>query len=204
MRGSTAGLSVKGKSSVHYALLTVLDTLFATLIVTPLVVGYWRSVWGLMDLYLYPDDDVISGLASTAIGVGGHMVFTLNQFVLTRNFFPDKNRIAFYAVSRLYTVVFGVVCVNGWRGPWHLLHFQSKTEINSIIATTIVAVVALAATRTIRNIVSTPFGVCTDNAKGYFDVITMFRVSVSFKILFLTLAFDLKLLDFRDEDFLKL
>lgn len=179
MRGSTAGLSVKGKSCVHYALLTVLDTLFASLVVTPLVVGYWRSVWCLTDIYLFPEDDVISALSSTAIGVAGHMVFTLNQFVLSRNFCPDKGRIAFYLVSRLYTVVFGVVCVNGWRGPWHLLHFQSKSEINSILATTIVSVVALAVTRTVRNIISTPFGVCADNAKGYFDVITMFRVSVS-------------------------
>jgi hypothetical protein len=76
-------------------------------------------------------------------------------------------------------VCFAFVCVNGWRGPWQLLDMFTKNELLTVVAPTIVGIVALAAMRALRNVSATPFAVATDSVKGYFEVLTMFRVAVS-------------------------
>ncbi|KAG5899902.1 hypothetical protein JTB14_002454 [Gonioctena quinquepunctata] len=180
MRGSTAGLpdNLQGYSAKYYTLLTVLDSLFASLIVCPCVVGYWRAVWGLMDIYLSPFGTLNSGLISIAVGISGHMFFALFQKVFEKNFHPDRNQIIFYLVSRLYTVCFAFICVNGWRGPWECLNFHSKTEMFPLFATTMVGVVALISIRGLRNVTASPFVIVNDDVKGYFEVMTMFRIQI--------------------------
>nr|XP_023017835.1 uncharacterized protein LOC111506853 [Leptinotarsa decemlineata] len=183
MRGSTAGLpdNLQGYSTKYYTLLTILDLLFASLVVCPCVVGYWRAVWGLMDIYLAPFGDPYNGLISISIGMTGHLIFSIFQKVFERNFHPERNRIIFYLVSRNYTVCFAFICVNGWRGPWECLDFLSKTDMFSLIATTLVGVVALVSIRGLRNITAPPFLIATDDVKGYFEVMTMFRIQVGDK-----------------------
>ncbi|KAF2897801.1 hypothetical protein ILUMI_08388, partial [Ignelater luminosus] len=180
MRGSIAGLpefSLKGENPTHYALLVLLDTLFSILIVTPGVVGYWRSIWELMEIYVYPENATISAIISTVIGIVGHLFFMLCQHMFERSFHPDNNRILYYVVSRLYTVCFAFVCVNGWRGPWTLLDLYTDNDLTTIISTTVVGIVALVVMRGLRNVSAAPFSIATDQVKGYFEVVTMFRVS---------------------------
>ncbi|XP_031335025.1 uncharacterized protein LOC116164911 isoform X3 [Photinus pyralis] len=184
MRGSVAGLpdfSVKGANPTHYALLVVLDTLFSAIVISPAVVGYWRSIWELMELYVYPQNSVISAIISTAIGIVGHLVLTVCQHGFSKHFHPDTSRILYYAFSRLYTVCFAFICVNGWRGPWLLLDLYTEMELTTIVLTTCIGVVALTALRALRNISATPFSIVTDQVKGYFEVVTMFRVSIEEK-----------------------
>jgi hypothetical protein len=47
------------------------------------------------------------------------------------------------------------------------------------LGTTTASVIALAAMRTLRNISAPPFSITADYCDGYFQVPTMFRVSVS-------------------------
>jgi len=179
MRGSTAGLpdTFQGSGTTYYTLITVMDLLFSALVVCPCVVAYWRSVWTLMDVYVVPDNILISATISTIIGIGGHLFFILFQKVLDRNFHPDKNRIMFYIVSRFYTMCFGFVCVNGWRGPWELLTIHTRDDFKSLIVTTLIGLVALVAMRAVRNVSSPPCLITTDGAQGYFEILTMFRVT---------------------------
>lgn len=179
MRGSTAGLpdTFQGSGTTYYTLITVLDLLFSALVVCPCVVAYWRSVWTLMDVYVVPENMLISATISTIIGIGGHLFFILFQKILDRNFHPDKNRIMFYIVSRFYTMCFGFVCVNGWRGPWELLTIHTRDDFKSLIVTTLIGLVALVAMRAVRNVSSTPCLITTDGAQGYFEILTMFRVT---------------------------
>lgn len=180
MRGSIAEFtnSLKGNSIAHHAFLTILDILFSSIVIAPLVVTYWRSVWGLMDLYVFPDNLLLSTSVSACIGIIGHMLFALTQNSFQHYFHPDRNRILYYLVSRLYTMVFAIVCVNGWRWAWTLLDLYSKRELTTVITTFIVGIIALAAMRALRNVSSTPFAIATDYVKGYFEILTMFRVTV--------------------------
>ncbi|GLV32535.1 fuseless [Carabus blaptoides fortunei] len=183
MRGSTAGLtdSLKGRSHTHYALLSVLDTVFSALVVAPAVVGYWRSTWALTTFYLYPQYPLKSAVISLGIGIGGHLVFGISQHTLARQFHPDKHRILYYAASRLYTACYAFTCVNSWRAAWEFLDRYTEGESTTVLATTFVSVIVLAAMRGLRNVSAAPFSIAMDYVHGYFEVPTMFKTTSSDK-----------------------
>lgn len=183
MRGSTAGISDNfiGSNRKHNILLSILDTLLSALAVSPAVVGYWRGTWMIMEYYVFPHQQVYSSWISVSIGYLGHMLFTLVQTPMTRCFHPDQHRLSYYTASRIYTAIFAFVCVNSWRGIWKLMDHHTDHDIGSLIGVTVISVIALAATRTLRNISAPPFSLATDDVEGYFQVPTMFRVSVSCK-----------------------
>lgn len=180
MRGSIAEVtsSLKGDSVIHYAFLTILDLIISSIIVAPLVVTYWRSVWELMGIYVFPNDHLISIAVSAFIGIFGHLFFSLTQNLFQHHFHPDRNRIIYYIISRLYTVCFAFVCVNGWRWAWSLLDLYTKRELSTVITILFIGIIALAFMRALRNVSSPPCAIATDYVKGYFEVLTMFRVTV--------------------------
>lgn len=124
MRGSNAGLASggfqreRGKMKYHNYLLHVLDTIFTSFVIGPLVVSYWRGTWNLSAEYLFPHDKLHSSVASLVIGILGHLVFTIFQGTFKGLFNPNEHRLTFYIGSRLYTSIFAVICVNTWRGGW--------------------------------------------------------------------------------------
>ncbi|KAI4461662.1 fuseless isoform a [Holotrichia oblita] len=181
MRGSTAGITstLKEGSSAHYLFLCILDSAFSAVVIAPAVVGYWRSVWGLMGIYVYPDDIVMGGIVSIVIGVVGHIVFALTQKFFERHLHPDKKRILFYICSRIYTTCFAIVCVNGWRGPWLLLDYYFNYDLTIFPSLAGISVIALGLMRTLRNVSAPPLALVTDHVEDYFTVPTMFRVKVS-------------------------
>lgn len=183
MRGSNAGLAdgglvVKDSVSCHSVVLDWLDSLFSSFVVAPLVVSYWRGTWNLADKYLCPQNKIQSAVASLIIGIIGHLVFTIFQGFFRNHFNPNQHRLTFYCGSRLYTSIFGVVCVNCWRGGWQLIDHYTARDMKTILAITIVAIIALIALRALRNVTATPFVVVTDHSREYFDVPTMYKKSV--------------------------
>ncbi|CAK9830948.1 hypothetical protein ANTRET_LOCUS8028 [Anthophora retusa] len=175
--GMTSGLSGRSSSRLHYTILTILDTVFSATVAAPAVVGYWRGTWGLSDVYVYPEDPVLSSLASIVIGFIGLYAFNVSQHVLNELLHPDKHRLSYYVGSRLYTAVFGFCCVNAWRGAWQALDQYTEHTASTVFATTAVSLLALAIMRAVRNISAPPFSLCLDSCPGYFEVQTMFRVN---------------------------
>lgn len=175
--GMTSGLSGRSSSRLHYTILTILDTVFSATVAAPAVVGYWRGTWGLSDVYVYPEDRVLSSLTSIVIGFVGLYAFNVSQNVLNELLHPDKHRLSYYVGSRLYTAVFGFCCVNAWRGAWQALDQYTEHTASTVFATTIVSLLALAIMRAVRNISAPPFSLCLDSCPGYFEVQTMFRVN---------------------------
>ena len=163
----------------------IIDCAFSCLVVAPAVVSFWRSVWELMGIYVYPEKPVISALISLTIGFAGHVSFCLIQVVLSSNFHPDKHRILYYVVSRIYTILYGIACVNSWRGSWLLLDMYTRFDQSTVITTTVVSVGILVLIRTIRNVSAPPFVVVYDSVDEYFTVPTMFRTSVRSSITFI-------------------
>lgn len=181
LRGAsvTGALENRSSKSVHYTVLTVLDSVFSACVAAPAVVGYWRGTWGLSDVHIFPNDDVLSCVTSMAIGFSGLFVFSVTQNFLTDYFHPDKHRLCYYLGSRLYTYLFGFCCVNVWRGAWQALDVTTGITPLMVLTTTGVALIALILLRTLRNISAPPFALTVDSSPGYFDVPTMFRVDVS-------------------------
>ncbi|KAL1122305.1 hypothetical protein AAG570_003710 [Ranatra chinensis] len=179
MRGSTAGITdgLRGSSRLHYIFLTILDNVLSSLIISPLVVSYWRGTWSLMDRYVYSGRPRESGAVSLAIGLVGVLVFTVTQRLHGRILHPESHRLVYYVLSRFYTALFGFVCVNSWRGAWMALDTYTGGDAPSVAVTTLVSLLLLLASRTLRNISAPPFAIVTDRYDGYFDVPTMFKAS---------------------------
>ncbi|KAF9797096.1 hypothetical protein SFRURICE_014051 [Spodoptera frugiperda] len=179
MRGSTAGLAdtLASGSRAHAALLECADALFASLVVAPAVVTYWKSTWTLMDLYVLPDDPVGSAAACAAFGLCCDLLFSVFQTQLSKYLRPERGRLTYYIVSRLCTGVAGVACVVvlvcGWVVVFGCVVFLGFT----LLSTTAAATLSLAALRALRNICAAPFAVAVDSPQDYFDVPTMFRTN---------------------------
>ncbi|XP_058060503.1 uncharacterized protein LOC131211153 isoform X1 [Anopheles bellator] len=165
--------------SYHEHLLQLLDYLYASLIVAPLVVGYWRGTWNLMGDYIYPSDLTTSLIVSLAIGVAGHIMFNLCQATLRRHLNADKHRIAFYVGSRVYTAVYGLVCVNAWRGGWQLIDLYTTHNVLYVALITLGCLFLLACLKGSRNVMGPPFVIVNDAQQEYFDVPTYFKLTGS-------------------------
>ncbi|BFF95785.1 uncharacterized protein DMAD_13116 [Drosophila madeirensis] len=165
------------RRNLHELLLELLDMLLSCLVVAPCVIAYWRGTWELMGVMLFPSSLPLSALSSFLIGGVGHFVFTITQNFFKEHIHPDKRRLTYYTVSRLYTAVFGIVCVNMWRGAWMLCDWL--TSVDSLIIVSVVTAIALifmVATRTLRNLGAAPYTVTMDHKTDYFDVGTMFKI----------------------------
>lgn len=177
MRGSTAGLAdtLASGSRAHAALLEFADVVFASVVVGPAVVTYWKSTWSLMDLYVLTDQQVSSAAACAAFGLCCDLLLCVFQTQLSEYLRPDRGRLTYYVFSRLYTCLAGVACVGAWRGVWNLLNECTGDSARTLLSTTAAATLSLAALRTLRNICAAPFAVAVDAPQDYFEVPTMFR-----------------------------
>lgn len=168
------------RRNLHELLLELLDVLLSCLVVAPCVIAYWRGTWELMGVLLFPSSLPLSALASFAIGGLGHFIFTITQSFFKDHIHPDKRRLTYYAISRLYTAVFGVVCVNMWRGAWMICDWLTSIDSLAIISVvTLVALLFLVGTRTLRNLGAAPYTVTMDHKSDYFEVDTMFKIPVN-------------------------
>ncbi|KAI8042957.1 uncharacterized protein LOC128262915 [Drosophila gunungcola] len=165
------------RRDLHELLLELLDMLLSCLVVAPCVIAYWRGTWELMGVYLFPRSLPLSAMASFLIGGLGHFLFTVTQNFFKEHVHPDRRRLTYYTVSRLYTAVFGIVCVNMWRGAWLLCDWLTSIDSLMIVSVvTAIALVFLVATRTLRNLGAAPYTVTMDHKSDYFEVDTMFKI----------------------------
>ncbi|XP_046388176.1 uncharacterized protein LOC124157484 [Ischnura elegans] len=159
-------------------LLALADVLISALVVAPLVVAYWRGTWQVVDAYLVPlVGDPLNGWLSLAFGITIHLVFALLQPLL--GLAPLRPHATFLALSRAYTALFGIACVNCWRGIWKVLDHELGITPLADAGSFAAALLALALTRTVRNISAPPFVVAVDDALGYFKFPTAFRTKIS-------------------------
>lgn len=181
MRGSTAGLTdivFETRYTLHDAFLSFLDIAFASVIVTPTIVTYWRGTWNLWKMYVFPDDLLCSGCTLIVFGTVAIILIIYAQNFLERTFHPDKHRLTFMAVSRLYTYTYSIVGIGSWLGLWQLLDVYYPPDTSLLCAIIAVGTLLLAILKGLRNVSSPPFGISTDNSKDYFSITTMFKSSV--------------------------
>lgn len=157
----------------------VIDALFSCLIIAPLVIGYWRGTWYLSDFYIFPHDLRANLFVSGVCGIFMQILFTYFQDVFKRNIGPEKQQLLYYVISRFYTYVYGLACINMWRGGWKALDYYCGTDTIQIVVPTVISFFVVLCMKTSRNLASVPFIVVIDSSKNYFEVPTMFKLTVS-------------------------
>lgn len=58
---------------------TVTNQTATTLLVTIAVISFWRGAWGLMDIYLFPDNQTLSFLISLSLGIA--LLYSTNYII---------------------------------------------------------------------------------------------------------------------------
>ena len=163
--------------------LAFLDSVISITLISPLVVGYWRGFWQLMDLFLWPSYILGSVLTSLLIGINGHLLFLFSQNHIKRFFDRiQTKKILCWILSRLYTVVFAIFCVNHWRGVWQLWDLYTGVSWQSGAVSTALGVLLLVISRGVKNLVAPPFMIVPDCLQNYFEVPTLFTAQVCLKI----------------------
>lgn len=173
------------KKRLHSILLCSLDSLFSMAIVAPCVVIYWRGTWELSAHALKSFGSLYSSLISMAVGLIGYYLLAIVQKPLARLLNPNVHRLSYFIVSRIYTFIFAFVSVNMWRAIWSLCDYFTGNDSLIITASlTGFSFVCLLGTRTLRNLLASPFALAGDHYDGYFVVDTLFDIQVSLFFLF--------------------
>ncbi|KAK2586638.1 hypothetical protein KPH14_011685 [Odynerus spinipes] len=171
----------KGKNEINYEneetqlskkekyILTLIDSVISTTIIGPLVIGFWRGTWGLMDLHY----DMFPSWLCFTFGIAMHTMFAFMKYQLydhvnKRNKKSLLSSIQCQSLRITYTYVFGVMCNMHWRGIWIMPneYFHISEWITASVTTLFFG--ALVTLRCTRNLLAPPFSVAIDNYSHLF------------------------------------
>ncbi|OWF41227.1 uncharacterized protein LOC110462754 [Mizuhopecten yessoensis] len=100
----------------------MVDMVMTPLLVHTFVVVFWRGLWSLMNIYLYPEDDAQSGIYSLVAGLALAYPTVIGQHLIlpfVKN--PDnKHSMCRVLLLNLYLVMASCLPVAHWRGIWFL------------------------------------------------------------------------------------
>lgn len=95
-----------------------------------------------------------------------------NYFII---FIAGKSKVCFILVSTLYTEIYGLFCINSWRGAWLFGDLFAKLPIEAVAAITFLAIIILASIKALRNTSAPPCAIVVGNTEDYFDTPTYFN-----------------------------
>lgn len=160
------------------ALLEIIDVVFTIFLAGPLIIIYWKATWALMDLYIYPDDPLLSAVWTAAFGIIVGLVLCGIQEPLNKLLVPEYGIKKYLFFTRLYTCIAAVVNVAACRGVWNLLECFINDPM-AVVISTAASMVAIIFLRAFRNVDSAPFCITVDTVEDYFDAPTFYK-TVSF------------------------
>lgn len=102
--------------------LQALDSFLCLVVFFPSMLFYWRGVWDLFGVYIFPNDApkchwVTAGLGSCSIV--GYFVHPL----LSHHLEKTHSKALRIVLTRLYMYSFGILVMAYWRGVWSLAEF---------------------------------------------------------------------------------
>lgn len=159
------------------------DSVLAVFLIGPLVIGFWRGTWGLMNIYEKHHPNALPTWESLFFSVGILLTFTIIRDPLVDLFKEKKDglidRIKSQLFRKFYTYSFAVVCIMHWRAAWVLGDMFLKEPRDTGVFTGCCAVI-LVAVRCFRNCVAPPLIVVLDDEDVTFSFPTRFRKKVSY------------------------
>jgi Fuseless len=156
------------------------DVIFSSVVVTPLVVAYWVTVWKLGDIFITPKRVMLSSAISFAIGFGGQFVLMFWQAPLEKLLnFKTRRCLVNVFVSRCFAFVFALTNIHLWRAVWMFADYISTEDNVSIASNVVRNLMIVALSKTLKNSISSPFVVQTDGGDDQYKVTTYFGRIVS-------------------------
>lgn len=153
----------------------VLDALFSTVIVAPLVAVYWFTTWTISDAFIFPDDRVKSAVTSFSIGFLGQFFVMFYQVPLAKYLTFKNHKLVNVVVTKVFALVIAQTSICLWRGTWIFADLTS-TDNNFTIALNIAQnAMIMILSKSFRNCNAALFVVTLDQSENCFMVPTYFK-----------------------------
>ncbi|KAJ8942214.1 hypothetical protein NQ314_010114 [Rhamnusium bicolor] len=176
--------------------LSTLDIIISIFIVTPCVVGCWRGLWQIMDIYAV----YFPAWESYLIGIATHIVLALGQDVFHYVIVEKEKKNAVIKmltlfIMKFYIIVFNVTTNLTWRGAWllvdHYCQLQSSPNgfallegSSTEIWFTSVCILILFSFKGLRNTMAPPLSVALDSKNEVF----LFSIRYIYKVVYITIS----------------
>lgn len=157
----------------------VLDALFSTVIVAPLVVVYWFTTWTILDTFIFPDDRVTSAVISFAIGLCGQFLVMFYQESLSKYLTFKNRKHVNVVVTKIFALVIALTSINLWRGTWIFADLTSTDDNFSIALNIVQNTMIMMLSKSFRNCIAALFVVTLDESENNFLMPTYFKRVVS-------------------------
>ncbi|XP_020606174.1 uncharacterized protein LOC110044940 [Orbicella faveolata] len=164
--------------------LTFLNWILILFLITPAVVNYWRGTWYILDLFVFPNDEVLSAWVTVTASFGAIFLIMLVEDYI-KEFLDEKK-----ARKGLYLVLFyplAFLSVTSWRGLWMMLDLYTTTALTSAIVSHVVGFFIVLALKTTYSLIAIP-GYCIserhiDPPEKILQVKKCFRTKTSARML---------------------
>ncbi|XP_043278064.1 uncharacterized protein fusl isoform X1 [Venturia canescens] len=160
--------------------ISFVDTLLSLFVVGPLVIGQWRGIWTMMDIY----NEYFSEWLCFIVGTGLHVLFAIGRDGLHGRFVEKlrinhgtAGRVAYDLVRLMYIYIFCIACNAHWRGGWKIFSRYCGTNIWVSNSFTIIFAAGLVILRSFRNLLAPPFIVVIDRPERVFHFPTRYNVN---------------------------
>ncbi len=120
--------------------------------------NYWRGTWYILDLFVFPDDEVLSASMTFTASFGAIFLIMLVEDYLKEFLNERKARIR----KTLYLVLFyplSFLIVASWRGFWMMLDLYTTTSLTSACVSHAVGFLIVLSLKTTYSLIAIP-GYC--------------------------------------------
>lgn len=173
------------KSKLLVQLVSIFDVFFALFVVTPLVVMFWSTTFTLYDMFLLPNEPVVSGAVSWAFGFCGQMALMFYQDLLKRMLFFEKHKFVNILLLKVYALFLAHTFANYWRGVWCFVDAAFVADVNAVCFNIFQNVAILIILRSFTNILTPPFMISIDKTgQEQYSMMTLLQKKVDIKSMF--------------------
>ena len=125
-------------------------------LITPAVASYWRGTWYILDLFVFPSDEVLGASMTFTASFGTLFLIMFVEDYLKEFLNERKARKILYLVL-VYPLAFMIV--TSWRGLWMMLDLYTTSSLTSACVSHATGFLVLLSTNTASSIIAIP-GYC--------------------------------------------
>jgi hypothetical protein len=153
------------------------DTFLVCFLLFPTMVFYWRGIWDLVGVYIFPDDELKR--CWTIVGLGSATIFGYALHPVVDVALRRTSRRWRLVLTRVYMAVYAVLPMAYWRGVWttadyYLLQYGWQAGLIEYV----ICEVVLITCRVRQTAIFPPLVVVMDTRKDVLRPATRFGIKV--------------------------